>query len=244
MKIKSIHGNNLRNDEHFQFHTEVQELIKAFDAEKLSILKQFQAYQSCYVREDEAYKKILKSALTRDIEAADQRRDLVFSGMAGTNRAALKHFNPDVAAAAYRLEILFDTYGNLAEKPLNEETSAIYNLLQELQAESRVKDVEMVKLKEWMTQLELENKTVEALIMKRDDENSVKTHLIMKECRLELNRAYTSIVELVNALIVVEGASKYAAFVDRLNTCIDRYSQLIARRKGNKDSKQGDEETS
>ena len=239
MKIKSIHGNNLRNDEHFQFHTEVQELIKAFDAEKFSILKQFQAYQSCYVREDEAYKKILKSALTRDIEAADQRRDLVFSGMAGTNRAALKHFNPDVAAAAYRLEILFNTYGNLAEKPLNEETSAIYNLLQELNGKY-VKDAQAAGLKDWIAQLEVENKSVEALIMKRDDENSVKTHLIMKECRLELDRAYTSIVELVNALIVVEGESKYAAFVDRFNTCIDRYSQLIARRKGNKEDKQGE----
>ena len=240
MNIKKIDLSRFRNDEHFQFHTEVKELINMFDAEKLNIIAQFNTYKSCYLFEDEAYKKIIKSAITKDIEAASRRRGIIFSGMAGIIKSALKHFNKDVAEAAYRIKILFDTYGNLSEKPLNEATSAIYNFIQELLSKSREKDVEAVHLKEWIIQLEVENKNVESLIMKRDDENSVKTHLSMKECRLELDRAYISIVELINAMILIEGNSKYSAFVDRINTCIDRYGQLLARRKWVKDNEPED----
>ena len=62
---------------------------------------------------------------------ADHNREPFFSGMIGSNRAALSHFCP-VAMDAKRLKTAFDAYGNLAAKSLNEETSAIYNLLQEL----------------------------------------------------------------------------------------------------------------
>ncbi|MDR2910270.1 MAG: DUF6261 family protein [Bacteroidales bacterium] len=43
-----------------------------------------------------------------------------------------KHFTESVRTAARRLQIVFDTYGNVAAKTLNEETSAITNLIQEL----------------------------------------------------------------------------------------------------------------
>jgi len=129
MKISKIHTIHLRNDEHFQFHTEFRDLATKETPQKLKIQGQFEAYLPLYGREDEALKKINKSSLTVQIQEADKARDEIFLGMAETAKAALRHFNPEVRAAAGRLKVVFDTYGNVAVKPLNEQTSAVYNLL-------------------------------------------------------------------------------------------------------------------
>jgi hypothetical protein len=49
--------------------------------------------------------------------------------MAKHNKSLLKHFETAKRQAAERLQIVFNTYGNVAIKFLNEETNAIYNLL-------------------------------------------------------------------------------------------------------------------
>jgi hypothetical protein len=44
-------------------------------------------------------------------------------------------------------------------------------------------------------------------------------------------------VERINALIIVNGATAYASFVNELNARIDAYNQMLALRKGKKDAK-------
>ncbi len=41
----------------------------------------------------------------------------------------------------------------------------------------------------------------------------------------------------INALIIVNGATAYASFVNELNARIDAYNQMLALRKGKKDAK-------
>ncbi len=238
MKIRIIYTYNLRNDEHFQFHTEVKDLIKSQEKLIPKIQKALDAYLLCYDNENEAFKKITKSPLTKDIEAADQRRDFVFTGMVRVNRAALTHFSPDIAAAAYRLKVVFDTYGNLAAKPLHEETSAIYNLLEELQVESRKKDVEQVQLSSWLSELAKENNAFESLVRKRNDEQASKTQLRVKATRFEVDRAYALLIERINALIIVDDEVDYTDFVNKINNWIDKYNQIIAQRQGRNAAKE------
>jgi len=152
MKIDHIHLGHLRNDAHFQFHTEFRDLVTKQGAETLKIKPQFDAYIAIYGREDEALKKITKSALTEKIHEADIARDEIFLGMIDVNKGMCRHFTPEVQEAAKRLKILFDTYGNVANKPLNEETSAIYNLLQELEGKYAT-DVTAAGLTTWAAEL-------------------------------------------------------------------------------------------
>jgi hypothetical protein len=119
MKIDKIQLLILRNDAHFQFHTEFRDLVMKHGAEALKVKPQFQAYLPLYDREDEALKKIVKSEFTAKIHEADKARDDIYTGMAEMNAAALKHFSPQTREAAGRLKIVFDTYGNVAGKPLN-----------------------------------------------------------------------------------------------------------------------------
>jgi hypothetical protein len=133
IKISKINPLHLRNNAHFQFHTEFKDLVEKTGAASLKIEAQFNDYLLLYKKEDEGLNKITKSILTEQIQGADKARDEIWSGLVETNKAAVKHFDPKTREAAAQLKILFDTYGNLAVKPLNEETSAIYNILQELE---------------------------------------------------------------------------------------------------------------
>jgi hypothetical protein len=233
MKIETITTQRLRNNEHFQFHTEFRDLVTGARPEMLNIEDSFETYLVCYANEDVAFQKIVKSATTAEIEAADKSRDQIYRGMADTNKAAVNHFDGEISAAARRLKIVFDTYGNLSAKPLNEETSAIYNLLQELTG-NYAADVQKVGLSAWVTQLDVENKAFDALMKSRVDEQAAKTELKMKQTRNDTDKAYAVIVERINALIVVEGAANYETFVRKLNIVINTYKNLLAQRKGKK----------
>lgn len=229
MKIKSVDNTRFRNNEHFQFHTEVKDLVTAEGAAKLKIDTQFATYLACYNNEDEAFQKIAKSATTEAIESADKRRDQTFRGVADAVKSALRHFDPAVCDAAKRLKIVLDTYGNVAAMPLNEETSAIYNLVQELTGASAA-HVQKLGIAPWITELESNNKAFDALVKSRNDETASKTELRMKSCRKELDTVYATIVHRLDALITIEGEGNYEPFVRKLNAYVDRYNLTIAQR--------------
>jgi hypothetical protein len=127
LKFKKINKLQLRSDAHFQFQTEFKDLLsKTSQATEITQITPLWAkYQELYKIEDEGIKKIRKSAITNQIQEADKARDEIFTGMAEQNKSLLKHFETAKRQAAERLQIVFNTYGNVAVKSLNEETSAI-----------------------------------------------------------------------------------------------------------------------
>jgi len=253
-KTKNIHLTHLRNDEHFQFFTDVVSLVNSVGAGKLNVQKQFDALCDIYREEDEALKKILKSALTDRIAEADAARDALFSGMAETNRAAQNHFTPAVREAAVRLQIVFNTYGNVAAKADAEETSAIHNLLLEL-TQKHAADMTTVGLTPWAEELQTRNTAVQILMSERYDENASRTVLVLKTVRKRLDEAYRKLVARIDAAALfeaedgtdssaddgVEGGIRasgdaalplYAGFIRRLNAIITRANDILAHRRG------------
>ena len=237
MTISKIDNARLRNDEHFQFHTEFKDLVIKYGAETLKVKSQFETYLSLYEKEDEGVKKINKSALTAEIQDADKARDEIWNGIIKMNNAALKHFDADVQKAAGRLKIVFDTYGNISRKPLNEQTSAVYNVLQELQGKYAA-DVKAVGIEEWVNELLARNEVFSALVKDRYDETSLKTDVILKDARALLDKAYFTITDRIGAFVLLEGAELHEPFIRSLNVVIDKYNAALARRLGKKKAEQ------
>ena len=75
MKINKITLRNLRNDTHFQFHTEFKDLAQKHNPAAMKIASQYDAYLPLYDKVDLALKKINKSAITEKIQNADKARD-------------------------------------------------------------------------------------------------------------------------------------------------------------------------
>ena len=239
LKIKPVVKTHFRNNEHFQFHTDFYNLVKVENPVTLKISEQFSVYEPCYRNEDEALKKVSKSATTEQIVTYDREvRDPSIRGLVATNKALLNHYDPEIVVAARRLKIVFDTFGDVAKMPLNEETSGIYNLIQELTTKYSV-DLQKVGLTQWVATLNEQNKEFEALVTSRNDENALRTELKMKETRVETDKVYDVIVTRVNALIVIEGSATYESFVKKLNSYIDKYNNAVSQRRGRNKSKAG-----
>ena len=232
MRIRRIDFRTLRNNEHFQCQTEFKALVEEFNPETLKIKPLFSdSYIPCYNAEDEALIKIVKNTFTDERSDADRGRDHTFRGTADTVNAGLNHFDPEVQEAARKLKIVFDRFGNVAALPLNEETSAIYNLYQEV-IDKHFSDAEKLGLVPWLNKLNVDNQAYEALVTGGYEEEAAKSELKAKESRAETDKAVRQIIERVEALIVIEGETNYAEFVRRLNLQFDRYANTLAQRQG------------
>ena len=219
------------NNENFQYYTELKDVFKNFDAIRLKIAPLVATFLKCYEAEDEVLQKISKLDTTDFISAARKGRQNRFRGLTTVNRGMSYHFEEFYTQASHRLQIVFDTYGNIIKLPLNEETSAIYNLVQELY-KNYAKDLQYLGLTDWVDRLSAENEGVERLIKERDDRNAIKTKYKMKEARAATDQAYVAIMNRLNALIEVEGEEAYTDFIIKMNLITKRYNLAIAQREG------------
>ena len=239
MKIQSLKLSHLRNDEHFQLMKFVLDLGFEVGADKLKVESQFTALAKLHAQEDEAIKKITKSAFTAQINEVDAERDDIFRGLVNTVLAAQTHFLSDKREAAVRVGIVLDTYGNIAAKSHIEETSAVYNLCNDLTSPKYRKDTELLALSDWLDALKKANDKVEGLLGKRADDDAASTSLVLKEVRMQEDTAYNALMAMVDAqaLVATLGTdttvvAMYEAFIRRLNERIALLNDALAIRRG------------
>ena len=230
MLIESTNNARYRNDEHFQFITDFIQTVDKFGAATLKIEPQMTALAALYAKEDEALKKINKSAFTKEIQDADTYRDQIFKGLTATVKAATFHFDKTKQDAATKLMIILNTYGNIAVKPLSEQTSATSNLLQDIR--SKNKETTALGITEWANELETANNAVNSLMMDRYEETSLKSDIVLKQVRKEIDALYREITARINALVTIEGTENYVEFTKMLNAVTTRYTNIIAQRTG------------
>jgi len=231
MKIQKIDLSKLRNEEHYQFHTDFKKLVIDSSPVSLGIEVQFQPYLPLYVDEVIALNIIRKSSVTDDLEVNDSIRDATFRGLRDAVKAAANHFKPEVKQAAYHLQKVFKHYGDLTLKPFDEETAAIYSLVADFKG-SYASDAAIAGITDWVTELKKNNDSFDTLKHKNYPEGSSKNQLRMKEVRTAMDTVYYSIVNHINALITVNGESDYLGFMNQLNQHIANYTLIYAERKG------------
>jgi hypothetical protein len=73
----------------------------------------------------------------------------------------------------------------------------------------------------------------------RFDESSLKVDIVLKKARVQLDEAYYAIAELINALVLVEGAANYEGFIKKLNPIISKYVIALAAKAGRVSKRKG-----
>lgn len=232
MEFKKIYFGHLQNDEHYQFCGEFSEQISGMSAAALKIEAQFADWKVCYAREDEALKKIYKSALTEKIAEADRRRDRTFRGIVDNNRSLLNHFSPATVEAARLLQIVFDAYGNIPAQAMTSKTGAYTSLVQELKGEQHTASVKTTGLGDWIGKLAENNSDLFGLVQQRNEEAAARTDVVTTEAREQTDAAYGAITKRISALLEIEESDVYRNFIRRINVIIDRYSSAITMRRG------------
>jgi hypothetical protein len=230
MKIKNVHLNNFRNNEHVQFQTRFKGLIERLSAMMLKIEALFNIYLLLYTQEIEAFDVIRKSDFVQLSEDADNLRDNTFRGMCNALESAHRHFRSEIRQAAVRLQVVFDYYGDLAKETREGETADMNKFIADLKGKYAA-DVAIVGLSEWVIELKINNDAFDQLKQNKTTEASVRTQLKMKQERAKVDTAYSNITAQINALILVEGEANYAVVTNELNALIDEYNLIIAKRK-------------
>jgi hypothetical protein len=236
MKIARINLSNLRNEEHFQFQTEFKDEINLFGAKTLNIETAFATYLPLYEQEEKALQLIRKSAATDQLIEADTERDDIYRGLVDAIKSALKHFDPNKRAAASRLKVLFDQYGNVARKPYDEETAAINKIMVESKG-AYAADITALAISDWFTMLETKNNAFDTIMKSRYSEEAGKTELRMNQVRLEVDATYREIMDRIDALILINGHRGYENFTREHNARVDKFSNTLAQRAGRKAKK-------
>lgn len=231
MEILKIDYSRLRNEEHYQFYSEVNDLVIRFTAEALKIQRVYPAFQAGYANEGEALDVVRKSIFTGPIADADHVRDTTTTGLCDTVDGATRHFNAEVREAARRLSIVLDSFGNIKAKGYNEQTAATKALIKDLETKYAA-EVATVGIGDWVAELKANNAAVEALQDERYTDDATKEPLKMKLARKQLDKDYKEIVRLINALLIVEGPENYTDFVKEINQRVDKFNKIIAQRQG------------
>lgn len=231
MKIARINLAHLRNEEHFQLQTEFKAEISQFGAKTLNIESVFANYLPLYQQEEEALQLIRKSATTEQLTDADTERDEIYRGVADAVKSALNHFDPNKRAAATRLKVLIDQYGNVARKPYNEETAAINKLMVEVKGKY-APDVNALALTDWFATLEAKNNGFDTLMKSRYSEEAAKTELRMNQVRIAVDAAYRELIERIEALVLINGPQGYEAFIREHSARVGKFSNILAQRAG------------
>ena len=241
MEIITLYLINLRNEEHYKLNLDFTKLVTQYTPAALGIEAKYPAYLAAFNSETAALNVVRGSVLTDGLFVADSERDNTFSGLAGTIKSALNHFDPETRAAASRLKLLFDTCGNLATKPYDQETAAIIKLVSDMEG-AYAADVATLGIAGWVAELKTRNNAFDSLKNTRYDENTAKPQQNLKEARQKTDTAYRAIVKRINALIEVNGDTAYAGFVAALNERIENYQRVLAQRQGRnaKDNESGD----
>ena len=231
MKCKRFKIEQLKNEEWFQFYTEFKLLVEEYLPAALDIETLFPRFVELYSKANQGLEVVRKSTTTELLAEADNKRDNIFRGFSDAVKSAQNHFDTKKREAAQRLLSIFDHYGNITQEGYDEETSLIHIFLREMNG-SRAVDISMLGLGDWVKQLEADNNAFDGFMRNRSAENPGKTNLRMKHIRAEIDRCYREILDRVDALIIVNGPSKYSGFVKELSMRADRFNNIITQRKG------------
>ena len=243
MKVIRVDSLRMRNAEHIQFITEIRDAINKFNPNSLNLGGLFNEFMELYIKEDTAYRTVNKSALTEELQKADEIRDDLLRGMTLLVQSCLYHFDEDVKVAAKRLQILFDTYGNVRMKPLNEETADITNIIQDLKSTKYLSDTQVTNLIQWIPKLQTANDNFEQIMKNRFAETAEKPDIVLREVRNEIDVVYRKIVERIEVYWFIENEASadtggnITNFIRYINVIIEKYNLIIAQRtkKKNKD---------
>jgi hypothetical protein len=223
---------HLRNESHVEFHTTVNTLFGRFGPTTLGIDTLYAVYAPLLAEEVTALDIIRRSELTAEIAEKDHERDSLYRGFVDNVKSQLHHYDLTKREAARKIEVILEHYGNIAHKSLDAETAAIEDLYNELLKQQNYPQVITLGLGPWMEELIQSSRRLQQLMIDRYDEAAQRPDVRMRSIREEVDKVFRSILDLLEALVRVNGPDTNKAFLTELNIVMERYKTILAQEAG------------
>jgi hypothetical protein len=230
LEIEKARATQLRNEEWFQYVTEIKRLVEAEGIET-QLSAEWNKFVELYKNADLVLEYIRKSSYTAEIEECDNQRDIIFSGFRDIVKGMQSHFDAQRQKAAINLMLVFNQYGNISQKGYRDETASIYNFLQEMRGKFS-EYVTILGLSEWVDNLENYNIKFGNLILERNEEKSRKPKFNMREIRKELDICYGNITRCLEVATILNSSDSLTSLINKLNSNSGSYRNLLLQREG------------
>lgn len=228
-QIETFDIRRMRNEEHFGFMKLVEQQLPNLPENKA--IKFAGAFTTALDNEELILEKQQRRSLyTPSLTTLDKARDNALRGIHFCVKNDLQHFKPEVVLSAQKLDAVLDKFGDLRELPYIQENGAIENLCQEL--EILKSDVQAIGAAEWVAELSDKHKEFTAAFNARNDEQASALPLnATTTARKAMDQAYRILVQVVNALVLLEDEEAYVPFIDGMNALITYQRNVLTRRK-------------
>lgn len=222
MAVNKTMLSKMSNVKNLQFHKDIDSAVERLGGwEKFKVERYKDRYKQCISVEEKAIKYEAKSLITEHIRVANKLRENLFVGFSKIVCGNIYHYDAKFVAAAKRIKLSWNKYGQVIKLSLPEETAAISVIIAKLENELK-DDVELLGIDGWVAKLKDANNTVEALMSNRDDEGAAKFDVPMKEARMKSDNVCVNTVQLLKDWIV---AGIETAGTDELLKVIDEIAE-------------------
>lgn len=227
-QIETFDIRQMRNEEHFGFMKLVSNQLSSLPENKAA---KFTGDFTAALDNEELILEVQRRSMhTPSLTTLDKARDNAWRGIHSCVRNGLNHFKPEVVLSAQKLDAVLDKISDLRAQPYIQENGAIENLCQEL--EILKSDVQAVGAADWVAELSGKNKEfIVAFNARNDEQASAPPTRATKIARKSMDRAYRFLVQVVNALALMEEEEAYAPFIDGMNALITYQRNVLTRRK-------------
>ncbi|MDR1280588.1 MAG: DUF6261 family protein [Opitutaceae bacterium] len=238
MKLHTLEIGRLRNEELYQFQTDLQNLLKNSDPVKTGLGGVlYGEFNRLRVETDAALQPARRSALTPILAEEDAQRDQLYGALRDlATLYAGRHYEANKRPVAAQLLVTLDKYKrDIADGTYNEETAAITNLVEDLQAATvAAPQVDTLGLNGWVNALANANNKFTTDLAARYAETAARPATgAMRDLRPLIEQNLRAIFEKVNALSLTApdaaAATAIDTFIAALNARIDYYARAAAR---------------
>ena len=224
----------LPNGAHFSFHSTTVERAKADATIPTKCTSFLTVYETGLAELDKVFKLSQKNLLTDEIAASDAVRDKAYRAYYACVKALVDFPDEEMAAAAKILFQHLKDYNINLQGQMDKQTGELLNLTADL-TEKYAEQVATLNLTKVAEKLKEANDQTAALIKQRDEAEAGRKVGVTKQARAEVDKAYRNLIQVVNALILMEGEENYADFANTQNQLIRRYKQnILGQTSGNK----------
>lgn len=241
--IESFNLHNLHNVEHFQFLTDVDDLITNLLPTELGLTEVYPPFKGALAVEAKAIKVEQGSLKSEAIEVANKRRGTTWNAIKRKINANLISPIEGEVQSAERIYHILKQYNDPRKLIYQEATGAITSLVSDLQLPANAADLEKLVLTVWIGELKKQNDAFQTLFKERNTEYAERESGDVQGPRQVIDPLYKKIVSTVNATIELKLAKPAAAtFVSELNQHIKYYKTVLSSRdsRNNRKKDNGD----
>ncbi|MDR3267962.1 MAG: DUF6261 family protein [Tannerella sp.] len=222
--INSVRFSRLRAEAHYQFLLVFINLVDTFHAVRDLVAILIDRFRELLAREEFAIDFERKSPITKKLGDADHRIDKALTGMRSIINANLYSSNTAEVDAAQVLEVRFHTFGNIRQKPYEEESTAVQILVRELQ-QKYVQEVVTLGLVNWLNELGSAEQLFTQLFVERNAELANRPKESLREIRREIEDVYSKMIALVEADAIAHGNVNSSDFILQLNGQVKYFNE-------------------